>query len=130
MKTVCYYIADDGARFTEEKDCFNYEFEQKIKNIVGKDLKMFGENYKPITKYTFNSIYDAFAVQVLTIEGAKFIVQWADEYGTESPFNSWDIENKDKDLLGVWVYEVFGQDGWVHLDKFKRKIDELYFALQ
>ena len=129
MKTVLYYVADDGTRFDDENECFNYEFEQKLKNVV-EDLKLFDENYKEITNYTFDSIYDAFAVQVLTIEGAKFLVQWAEEQGTEAPFDSWDIENKDEDLLGIWAYEVLGQGGWTHLDKLKRRVDELYFALQ
>ena len=130
MKEVCYYLADDGTRFETERDCFNYEFEQKMKDKIGKDLKMFDEDYKEITNYTFDSIYDAFAIQVLTIDGAKFLVEWGEEYGIEVPFDSWTINNKDEDLLGAWAYDVLDYGGWTHLDKLKRKVDELYFALQ
>lgn len=130
MKEICYYLADDGTKFDTEKECLDYEFEQKMKNIVGKDLRLFDSNRKEITNYTFDSIYDAFAVQVLTIEGAKFLEMWSDEYGAEKPFDSWDIETQDEDLLGTWAYDVFDLGGWTHLDKFKREVDELYFALQ
>ena len=130
MREVIYYEADDGTRFEEERDCFNYEFKQKIENIVGNGLKMFDANRKEIAEYTYDSIYDAFAIQVLTIEGAKFVVAWADDYKTEAPFDEYDIEDKDEDLLGVWVYDAFGRGGWTHLDKLRRDVDELYFALQ
>lgn len=127
---MCYYIADDGTKFEEEKDCFNYEFQQEIKDIIGKDLKLFDKNYKEIKNYTFDSVNDAYAVQVRTIKGAKFFVKWSDDYGVEAPFDLSDIENKDEDLLGVWAFDVLYQGGWIHLDKFKREVDELYFALQ
>ena len=130
MKEVCYYLADDGTKFDEEKECLNYEFQQKNKNIIGKDLKLFDDSHKEIANCTFDSIYDAFAVQVRTVESAKFFVEWSEIYGTESPFDLWDIKNKDEDLLGTWVYDALDQEGWMHLDKFKRKVDELYFALQ
>lgn len=130
MKTVCYYVADDGTKFDEERDCFNYEFEQKMKGIVGKDLRLFDEKHKEITKYTYDSVYDAFAIQVLTVEGAKFFAMWADDYGTTTPFDAQDVDTQDEDLLGIWVYEAIGLVGWTHLDKFKREVDELYFALQ
>lgn len=130
MKEVHYYVAEDGKKFNEEKECIDYEFKQKIKDIVGNGFKLFDEKREEITDYTYDSIYEVFAIQVLTIEGAKFLVQWADDYGTESPFNLQDIENQDEDLLGVWAYDVFHKWGWVHLDKFKREVDELYFALQ
>ena len=130
MKKVSYYEADDGTKFEDERECFDYEFKQKIKDIMGKDLKLFNENREEITDCSFESVYDAFAIQVLTIKGAKFLVEWANEYGVESPFDSWDIENKDEDLLGTWVYDAFDRGGWTHLDKFKREVDELYFSLQ
>ena len=130
MKEVSYWLADDGTRFEEERECFEYEFKQKAQTLVGKELKLFNDKREEITDYDFNSIYDAFAVQVLTIEGARFLVDWAYDYGVESPFSHWDIGNQDEDLLGAWVYDAFDRGGWTHLDKFKREIDELYFALQ
>ena len=130
MKEIHYYVADDGTKFNEEKECFNYEFNQKIKGIVNTDLKMFDENYEKITNYTYDSISEAYAIQVLTIKGAEFLVNWADEWGIETPFDSWDIKNKDEDLLGTWVYDALDYGGWTHLDKLKRKVDELYFSLQ
>ena len=130
MKTVCYYVADDGTKFEEESECFNYEFKQKVKDKIGKDFRLFNEDYEEITDCTLDSIYDAPAIQVFTIEGANFIVEWSKEYGVEPPFDSWDIKNKDEDLLGTWVYDVFGLGDWTHLDLLKRKVDELYFTLQ
>lgn len=130
MKEICYYVADDGTKFDEERDCFNYEFKQKTKDIIGKDLKLFDQNYKEITNHTFDSVNDAYAIQVRTIRGAKFFVEWSEDYGVEAPFSLWDIENQNEDLLGVWAFDVLSLGGWTHLDAFKRKVDELYFALQ
>ena len=130
MQEICYWVADDGTKFDEEKDCFNYEFKQKIKDIISKDLKLFNENNEEITDCNFDSVYDAFAVQVLTVKGAKFLVKWSEDCEVEAPFDSYDIDNKDEDLLGTWAYDVLERGGWTHLDKFKRKVDELYFALQ
>ena len=130
MKTICYYEADDGTKFEKESECFNYEFQLKIKGKIGKDLRLFDSNHKEITKWTFDSVYDAFVIQVLTIEGANFLVKWADEYDVGAPFDAQDVETMDEDLLGTWVYEALGHRQWFHLDKFKREVDELYFALQ
>lgn len=127
---ICYYLADDGTKFDTENECLDYEFKRKMKDMVGKDLRLFDSNHKEVTNYTFGSICDAYAIQVLTIKGAKFIVEWSDEYGTEAPFGFLDIETQDEDLLGTWAYDAFDRCGWTHLDKFKRKVDELYFALQ
>ena len=130
MKEIRYYVADDGTKFDKERECFNYEFTQKIKNMVGKDFKLFDGNYKEIIDCAYDCIYDAFAIQVLTIEGAKFLVEWADDYGTTMPFDNLDIDNEDEELLGTWVYDILGREDWTHLDKFKREVDKLYFTFQ
>ena len=128
MREVCYWEADDGTEFENERDCFNYEFNQKIKDMIGKDLRIFDDKYKEITNCTYESVYNAFGFQVLTIEGAKFLVKWSDGY--EMPFKSWDIKDKGEGLLGIWVYEALGYGGWLHLDEFKREVDGLYALLQ
>ena len=130
MKTVCYYVADDGTKFEEESECFNYEFKQKVKDVIGKDFRLFNDELEEIIDCTFESIHNACAIQVLTIEGANFLVEWAEENIDDIPFDAQDVESMDEDLLGTWAYKVLGRKGWIHLDKFKREVDELYFSLQ
>ena len=132
MKEVCYYLADDGTRFETEKECLEYEFKQEIGNVVGEDkeLILFDNNHKKITNCTFNSIYDAVAIRVRTMKGASLVIEWSDDYGVDAPFSEWDIEHKGEELLGTWVYDALDHGGWTHLDKLKRRVDELYIALQ
>ena len=127
MKEVSYWVADDGTKFDEEKDCFNYEWKQKFQKIQNNGLKIFDRSHTEITNWDFDAIYDVFGVLVLTLDAAKFFVKWSDDYGAEAPFSNYDIETQDEDLLGVWVYDALDNGGgWVHLDKLYIQVKDLY----
>ena len=126
MKEVCYWVADDGTKFEEEKECFNYEWRQKYQKIQNNGLKIFDRSHAEIVDWNFDVVYDVFAVLVSTLEGAKFFVEWSKDYGVEAPFSNYDIEMEDEDLLGIWVYDALDYGGWTHLDKIYKEVNELY----
>jgi len=130
MEKVIKFIAYDGKAFENENDCFNYEWEQKIKNVNMKEhLKIYDDNKKEITNWSFDTIEQVVFVHFLTLEGMKFFYDWSNEFEIESPFCPYDLENEK--WLGFWGWEPFNWwGGWCHLDTIKNNIDELIKELK
>ena len=104
MKEVSYWVADDGTKFDEEKDCFNYEWKQKFQKVQNNGLKIFDRSHTEITNWDFDAIYDAFGVLVLTLDAARFFVKWSDDYGAEAPFSNYDISNASETKFHLFRY--------------------------
>ena len=49
MIEICYWVADDGTKFEEEKECFNYEWRQKYQKIKNNGLKILIEVIQKLT---------------------------------------------------------------------------------
>ena len=124
MEQIIKYVAFDGKEFENEDKCVDYEWKHKIKDIFPEHLQVYDNNFEENTDVCFSEADSVHAVNIKTLDGLKFFHQWSDDYGVESPFSRADFEDETK--LGIWSWEPFSwTGGWVHLEEFKNKIDEL-----
>ena len=95
MKTVCYYVADDGTKFEDRYECERYEVTQailcykedfEIFNCYGRPLPI-DENVDP------NPVY---YLKVKSAEAVQALKNWFNFYGNECPFEYYDSFENSK----------------------------------
>lgn len=119
-KTV--YIAEDGKRFDNSKECSEYEAELKNGKYAFEMYKVYEKNlgskrYNCCKMHkNLENIRECDAIKICTDEAAYIIDNYCKEHSIISPF-----DNNEKLHPGTFYYEI--KDGkWVDLNK---KVEEI-----
>ena len=126
MKTIIYYLADDGTRFDDEYKCRDYERAEHLKKYSD-HFSFYDKNRKEIN---FNDEFDGedvFYVKVNDAIGAEIVSDYWEEVGMENPI--WGEVYNDPRHLGVWGYDCCGIGGWTNisnlLDDIKSELADI-----
>ena len=96
MKEVKYWLAEDNTMFDNEWDCRQYERQIKLKehknNFIFYDYQ---QKPIPIEQATTDNIY---YILIKTPEAAECICDWYESDNCNSPFESYNFDNK----VGLW----------------------------
>lgn len=120
MKEIHYYLADDGKKFDDRWECFEYEKRKAIK--AHKDEFQFLDYNKepiPIEEATGeNIIY----IIVKSDNCAEAISDWFNCEGCEDPFCG-----EYSECVGTWVYgeTIDRSDEWLKLELEIEKLQTL-----
>lgn len=72
MKVVQYYVANDGATFSDEKTCIKHEKELECKKHKN-DVLLYNENKNQLALTTLNLKWCKI-IKILSLEGAQFLL--------------------------------------------------------
>ena len=121
MKTIMYFVAEDGTRFENEDECVRYERAAKA-NSFKNEISFYDADRKPMNvDGDFDSVY---FILVKSLGAAQWLINLCRDEGCESPF----------DYRGVkpglyWWDDDFGH--WRCWEEESDKLDEYaeYFQL-
>lgn len=90
MKTVKYFIAEDGAHFTDEDECIRYEKRLKS-NFIANEIFFYDADRKPMgLDGDFDSVY---FILVKSLNSAQWLIDLCYEEGCESPFECREVKS-------------------------------------
>jgi hypothetical protein len=118
MKEVIYYEANDGARFNDEDECRNYEFQLALNAVIGQ-FTLADEEGNSVER-----LEDAYFIGTKTEEAALFIQYWGEEEGLSNPFDNY---NDLTPSAGHYYYSPSGE--WRDFDiEYERiiKVKEMF----
>ena len=72
MERKIIYVADDGVKFEDERECEAYEFRQKASKF-GRHLRLWDEDMKPLDPTEEDALEDAYYIYADTPEARAFI---------------------------------------------------------
>ena len=127
MKKVEYYIAEDGAKFLNEQECFEYE-EALMEKKFHSNLIFFDEEGMILTGSLKYRLEVAEYIYIRTVEALTLIHKIGEEKGLAAP--------KD---LGLWEWNPISgvfqlainktKEKEDYLERYKRKWERFYEAI-
>lgn len=103
MREVIYYEANDGKKFSSERECLEYEFSKDFEKIAEMLVMWDGDGDK--MKITYRTNLDrAYAIYCSSITAAIFLKEWGERDGVLTPYSDIDIEGRGEVPLGEFVY--------------------------
>jgi len=84
MKTITYFIAEDGTRFENEEECVRYERIAKAKHPLNKEISFYNASREPMA--LDESLYSVFFILVKSLRSAQWLIDLCHDEGCKSPF--------------------------------------------
>ena len=124
MREVKYYLADDGTKFENEKECVQYESQQKLKEHIN-DFQFFDRNKNPIPIEEA----DEMKVDIIVINtpaAATYVGEWFEDRGCYNPFCDCEFEHE----VGTWVYgdTIDRGDDWFKIETEIEKLQSFLIS--
>lgn len=123
MREVTMWVADDGTKFDNRRDCREYEFQQR-KNAVGNDLQMYTSYYAPC-----EAVEDATIIIARTQAAKSVLEEYCDNQGIYQPSEQMScVDNYDAEDVVGWYYDETREE-WYSLNFLKDQVEEYTTAL-
>ena len=108
------YQAEDEKIFKTEKECMEYE-------IPSNRITLWDDDGEQIETFNSESLENAVFMRCTSLEDAKLLKQYSEEFGWSTPYGSIDF---DRNIipLGNFVWYI---DQWYDLKDFVDRITEL-----
>ena len=118
MKEVRYWVAEDGTRFNDYFDCYQYERKTELRKFKN-DFIFFDVDCRLLSIDRANTDNIEYII-VKTIECAEMLNEWFEEDGVTSPFENRPNEEK----TGTFRWESLTSE-WKRVENELAELDKL-----
>ena len=122
MKEICYFVADDGKKFDNRRDCIEYEREVSLEKH--KDDFVFLDYRKNVIPIEQATTEEVMFIIVKNAKCVEVIGEWFESDSCQNPFKGFYCE-----IEGTWVYGDIlneGSDEWLKLELEIEKLQTLH----
>lgn len=103
MREVIYYEANDGTKFANEHECFEYEFGKGFE-LIAEMLRMWDGDGDKIRITHRTNLDLAYAIHCSSIPAAIFLKEWGERDGVRTPYDDIDLKCCAEIPLGDFVW--------------------------
>lgn len=80
METITIYVAEDGTKFNDERECIDYEDKMLIQKVYDSGIRFYDYEFKRIGKVNFNKSKYIVYIYIPNKKACDLLISASDKY--------------------------------------------------